>query len=247
MRAVIRCLHSELLKMLHTPTLWLHVAIPSAYAGLFLAYCAVSAWSVSSKVDGFLEVIGILLPLAAGIVCGMASDQEQHAGAFQHMLAGLPSRITTGAGKLLALFALGSAALAIALGMFVIGFRQAPASLYPVTFLCLAFGYLVLCVLHLAVGFRFGRGATIGLGIVESLVASLAATGLGDGIWYLLPCAWPVRLCEMQTALWTAPDLSATVAADAHMFFLIGIGLTMAIFICIGVWFRLWDGRRSHE
>lgn len=247
MVAVIRCLRSDLLKLHHTPVIWMHVALPLACAGLFLGYYAVSAWNPLSELSGFLEVIGILLPLAAGIVCGMVSDQEAHAGSFQHMLAGLPSRLATGTGKLLALSALGAAAIAIVIGVFGIGFGQAPVSLYLTAFAALAFGYTVLCILHLAVGSRFGRGATIGLGIVESLVAALAATGLGDGIWYFIPCAWPARLCDMVVALWAAPDLSAQVAADMHLFVIIGATITVALILCAGIWFRLWDGRRSHE
>ena len=38
-------------------------------------------------------------------------------------------------------------------------------------------------MLHLFVSFQFGKGASIGLGIVEALLVALLLTGLGDRIW----------------------------------------------------------------
>ena len=39
-----------------------------------------------------------------------------------------------------------------------------------------------------------GGGASIGLGFVETLIALLSITNLGENIWYYLPCTCETRL-----------------------------------------------------
>ena len=42
--------------------------------------------------------------------------------------------------------------------------------------------------------FYFGKGASIGIGIIGSLISALMLTGLGDGIWQVIPWAYSMRL-----------------------------------------------------
>ena len=56
------------------------------------------------------------MPLMSAIVCGLAVDEERAAGRLANLTA-VPSRGRAVAAKLLALAALGAAALAVALGV----------------------------------------------------------------------------------------------------------------------------------
>lgn len=248
MSGIIRCVRAEFQKLRHTAILRVHVGIPLAGALVFLLYYATASWDPAAEVSGFLEVVSMLLPLAAGIVCGVVADQEDGAGRFQSILAYPASRIIPWIAKVVALVLLAVAALGIAVGVFGAVFRVAPSWLYLAAFGCLAGGSIVLYVLHLAVGFRFGRGASIGLGIVETLTAALALTGLGDGLWYFLPCAWPGRLCDMLVMAWIYPDTAQTVlTSQAGLICSVCLPLAGVLLIAALVWIVRWDGARAHE
>lgn len=248
MPGVIRCARAEFQKLRHTAILRVHVGIPLAGALVFLLYYATASWDPAAEVSGFLEVVSMLLPLAAGIVCGMAADQEDGAGRFQSVLAYPASRMIPWVGKIVTLVLLAVAALGIAVGVFGAVFRVAPLPLYVAAFGGLAGGSVVLYVLHLVVGFRFGRGASIGLGIVETLTAALALTGLGDGIWYFLPCAWPGRLCDMLVMEWIYPDAAqAALPSQIGLFCSVCLPLAGVLLIAASVWIVRWDGARAHE
>ncbi len=65
-----------------------------------------------------------------------------------------------------------------------------------------------LYLLHLWISLRFGKGASISVGVAGSLVAALMLTGLGEGIWYFIPWGWGVRFCDM--AVIKSPDSPGT-------------------------------------
>ena len=55
---------------------------------------------------------------------------------------------------------------------------------------------LLLYALHLLGAFYFGRNVCIGVGAVGSLLAALLQTGLGTGLWFVLPYGFGVRLTD---------------------------------------------------
>ena len=79
---------------------------------------------------------------------------------------------------------------------FLLGQNEIPFALYVeisfILFSCQIFIY----IWHLFLNFRFSKGASIGIGIIESLLAALMLTGMGDVIWKYMPCAWGARLCN---------------------------------------------------
>ncbi|QOS81897.1 lantibiotic immunity ABC transporter MutG family permease subunit [Paenibacillus sp. JNUCC31] len=243
-------LRADLLKSRHTPFLLIHLLAPLVGVSVFLAYYSYSPWSVNDKVLAFMQSLGCAFPILIGLVCSMAVEQEANAGHFQGMLALPASKIAAFTSKLLLLLMFGFAAVMLAYSLFGLGFGRIlhqdrmGMAFYLAGAVILFGSNIFLYLLHLAISLRFGRGASIGVGIAGSLVAALMLTGLGDAIWPYIPFAWGVRFIS----LWTihASDISLS---DAVSGLNAGIrvcipGTIILLFLCT-TWFQRWEGRST--
>ena len=246
MHTFIRCIRSDFYKFRHTSMIWIHILIPLTTAILFIAYYSVSSWRAEAKISGYLEVIGVAFPLIIGLITGKAAEQEGQAGSYQTMLCGVKSRAAAYASKLVVLLLLGTLSIMIAIGVFAVGFQTMPGMMYIKAGGLLITGSIFLYILHLFVSLRYGRGSSIGLGIVESLISALALTGLGDGKWYYIPCAWSARLCDNLVFTWLNPSM-ALGYEEIHKCLIVAACATEAAFILSLFWFKSWDGRHSYE
>lgn len=246
MGTFFRCVRADFLKARHSFFPWIHFLVPLGVAALFLGYYAMSGWSEATKLSGYFEVIGGTFPVVIGLLCAKAADMEAEAGNFQTMLASSVSRETAWLSTLFALLLAAAASVALAVFVFGAFFRTAPAALYVYAALFLTGGSVFLYVLHLFVAFRFGGGASIGLGIAEMLVAFLALTGLGDGVWYYLPCSWSARLSASLVSAWANPD-SAIWLFEIKKGTLTAGAFTLAALLLSLLWFHRWEGRKNCE
>lgn len=246
MSALLRCIRSDCHKFKRTSMLWIHILIPLATAALFLAYYSVSPWKTDSKISGYFELIGVAFPLMIGLVCSKAIEQEGQAGSFQTMLCGIKSRAAAYSSKLIVLLLMGALSIALAIGIFAVGFKTAPALMYLKAAGLLIAGSVFLYILHLFVSLRYGWGASIGLGIVESLISALALTGLGDGKWYYLPCTWSAHFCDDLVYSWLNPAKTFGYA-EIQKCLMIAIPTTMIAYVLSLLWFRNWEGRKIYD
>lgn len=252
MVAYYRSLKSDLMKLRRQPLLLIHLLVPLVGLGMFLAYFAYTPYAPVSKVSGYLQIIAIAFPTMIGIVCAIASDQEASAGRYQQLLT-QPSRLVPIASKLTLLLILGFSSVLLATVGFGAGFLyvldQSPYNLgFYVQAACILFGSSVfLYALHVYISLRFGKGASIGLGIVGSLIAALLLTGLGDYNWIYIPSAWAARFITS----WMQVELSGGGSFPPELLIQPGIlcciGGTVAIMVLLGGWFRRWEGRTSLE
>jgi ABC-2 type transport system permease protein len=226
--------------------LWIHILIPLAAAILFISYYSGSPWNAETKISGYFEAIGAAFPLMIGLISGKCIEQERQSGNFQTMLCGVKSRSAAYASKLIVLLIPGMIAIAIAIGVFAAGFQTAPGLLYFKAAGFLIAGSIFPYILHLFVSLRFGRGASIGLGIVESLISALALTGLGDGKWYYIPCTWSARLCDCLVFIWINTSKSIGYA-EIEKCIMVAIPATIAAFVISLFWFQRWEGSQSNE
>ncbi len=162
------------------------------------------------------------------------------------MLSSSVSRGTVWLGALFALLLAAAASVALAVFVFGAFFRAAPAALYVYAVLFLVGGSVFLYILHLFVAFRFGGGASIGLGIAEMLVAFLALTGLGNGIWYYLPCTWGARLSASLISAWVDADSAVWLFEIKKGTLTAGV-FTLAALLLSLLWFHRWEGRKNCE
>lgn len=240
MMAYWRSFRSELIKLKRQPLVWIHLLVPLAGIAIFLGYYSYTTFPAISKISAYMQVLAIAFPTMIGIVCSVAADQEASAGQYQQLLAS-SKRLTSLAAKLTMLLLLGYCSSLLAAAGFGTGFRyilkqQSTWSLGPyVEAASLLFGScLFLYILHLFISLRFGKGASIGLGIVESLVGALLLTGLGDYIWIYIPSAWPVRFLT----IWMQYDLTSLDMMPADLLLWPGIlwctGATVIGMIILG-------------
>jgi len=246
MSTFFRCVRADFLKARHSFFPWIHLFVPLGVVALFLGYYATSSWNGATQISVYFEAIGGAFPVVIGLLCAKAADLEWEAGGFQTMLSSSVSRGTVWLGALFALLLAAAASVALAVFVFGAFFRAAPAALYVYAVLFLVGGSVFLYILHLFVAFRFGGGASIGLGIAEMLVAFLALTGLGNGIWYYLPCTWGARLSASLISAWVDADSAVWLFEIKKGTLTAGV-FTLAALLLSLLWFHRWEGRKNCE
>ena len=252
-----RALLSEALRLARSPLTAVHLVCGLA-AGLACGeYFSVTRWDPALGADAYAQFLGALMPLMSAIVCGLAVDEERAAGRLANLTA-VPSRGRAVAAKLLALAALGAAALAVALGVF--GAVLAVAGRLPLgpaplaaAWAGIVLGSLPLYALGLGVALRLGRNAAIGAGAAGMLLAFFSVGGLAHGLmtgeltgalatplsW--VPLAWPARLGSLGVEAFID---AARAAGPLLTTALASLVLTLAADAVLLAWFCRFEDRR---
>lgn len=247
MGPIMRCLGAEYQKCKHSALLYIHLVVPVLAAVIFASYYRISNWDLTTKISGYLEVLAVAFPFLIGILVGMVVQIENQAGHFQLMLGTIPSRSAAYIGKLLFLVINAAGATGIALGLFAVLYEGAPAALYVKAGGLLVLTALPIYQIHLFIGMKFGKGASMGLGIFGSLAAALMITGLGDAIWKYFPWAWGVRAMDSIILAWDRPDLYAWMKSDFENGILILVATLVCLFAVSLIWFQRWEGGKNSD
>lgn len=253
---ILRLMKSDFMKMRRTPFYWIHICLPVTGVLLFLLYYSFSAFNPINKVNLYLEALSLTFPIPIGILCSMVIEQEVMAGKFKEMLSTEYGKIKCLLSKILMLLITGLFSLILTIGGFLLGFQYIlKQNILPFTFYVYAalfiFGsQIFLYLFHLWLSIKLGSGASIGMGIFESLVSALLITGLGDGIWELVPCSWSVRFCNNLFIKETNSIDVFNKLADINTGFINNsaglrncIILTIIFGILFAVWFNFFEGR----
>jgi len=250
MKSFVRLLKADFLKIRHTPMLWIHMIVPASIAILLLIYYAFSHQIALGKVAGLMELLGVGFPLVIGIITAMAIDQEASAGHFGEILMAR-GKIKCFLSKLCMLLLMALGSLLIAIGGFALGFQfilhqnQFSVSFYGQLIIVLFLSQIFLYLLHTICSLRFGTGASIGLGIAESLIAALMITGLGEGIWHWIPCSWGVRFNVYNLSLLAHSGVSQCIKeliSGGTICFM----ATILLFVFSLIWFHYFEGRSEN-
>jgi ABC-2 type transport system permease protein len=246
----IRYLYSDFLKIKRRPVLWMHLLVPIAGVAFLLLTCVFSKASAASNPINCPGAIAVAFPMMIGIVCSMIAEQEAEAGNFQPLLMA-PVKLLPFLSMLTLLLLLGLGAALLTVFGFEVSFAvilgKAPfgPEFYLRSVLLLFGCNLFLYFFHLVLSLRFNKGVSIGIGIVESLVSALLITGLGDGKWILIPCAWALRFLKAFSVLSFGRAMPAGYGLRAGILFCIVetiLMLLLAIF-----WFSRWEGKKTEE
>ncbi|MDM5235419.1 multidrug ABC transporter permease [Bacillus cereus] len=251
MGVLSRVLRADFLKMKHTIFFWIHIVMPIIGIVLFLSYYSFSKVDSINKVSGYIQVLSIAFPLLISIVCSFIVEQEALAGNFKELLSTEYGRRKAFISKVCLLLICGLCSTILAVMGFAAGFHfllwqnEFPLGLYVeisfILFGCQIFMYIC----HLFLNFRFSKGASIGVGIIESLLAALMLTGLGDVIWKYTPCAWGVRLCNHFLEYRLNPDSFHVLQVDAEIGAVICVCFTIVAFVVSLIWFSFYEGRKE--
>lgn len=253
MRTFLRYLKADFRKTKHLPLRPAHLLTPVGTAVVFLIYYNRSAWNADMKITAYYQVLGMALPLLAGLFCAMLSEQELLAGGFQNMLS-VPKRQAAFFSKLFLLLSFGLSAVLLASVLFGTGYffwmgqKSVSWSFYWKAAFVLMGGSVFLYVLHLFLALRFNKGATIALGFAESLLSALFLTGMGERIWVYVPAAWASRFVTSFFAVNSRYDtMNAGAFSDLRMAVYLCVIWTIAALLAYGIWACRWDGRRGNE
>jgi ABC-2 type transport system permease protein len=243
-----RLVRADFQKIKRSSLLWIHILVPIFIAAAFVAYYSFSPVKEVSKISGYFEVLSIGFPLIIGIVTSNALEKEEEAANFQQLLTA-ECRMAGFLSKIVMLFLLELFSLFIAAGVFAAGMKFSKvdnlisAAIYGKIVLLLFSSMIFLYFLHVLCSLKFGSGASIGLGIGESLISALMLTGLGDKIWKWIPCAFGVRFSDYYIALNANTTNRAYIMGDFKSGICTCTVMTTVIIIISVVFFYSFDGR----
>lgn len=246
----LKRIQAEFLIIRRTWVLWLHIVMPVAGIVVFLLYYRMSSWNDWGKISGYTQALAVVCPTLVGFVCAFSAEQELLAGHFQNFLGIGRYREVNLAVKLGVLMLLSLAAMLLAVCGFGVGYHlfvsrtQIPFGFYVKTALILWIVQIFEYCFHFFLGVRFSKGISIGAGIVESLLAALLMTGLGDGIWQWVPCAWAVRF----TGYFMENVQAAGANAGAMWSEVLSVLLiTLVSVVLTFIWFHFYEGKRLED
>lgn len=258
-----RALRSELLRLPRSPIAVAHAVCALAAGSACGAYFSAAPWDPSLGADAYVQFLGALMPLMAGIACGLAVDEERRAGRLANLLAA-PSRRTAVLAKLAALWVAAALTLAAAVALFgcilaLAGRLALPPSSLASSAGGLALGSLPLYALSLALSLRFGRNAAIGVGAAGMLVAFFSVGGLAHGLMTgsltgampagvlgAVPFCWAARLGSLgvESAITAAAGSAEAVSAAAAWLVPACAALCVLASTALAAWFeRFEEGR----
>lgn len=247
---LLRYMKCDLYKLLRSAFFWLHILFPMCGTVLVLLYASFAEVSSLNKIATFFQLFAIAYPFVISVVCTVVTEQEIKAGYCQNILV-LPGRTKVILSKFFVVAACGLLSVGFGTALFAGLFPLTDADLnvsymnYLIPALVLWGSNLLLYALHLIGAFCFGRNVCIGAGAVGSLLAALLQTGLGTGLWFVLPYGFGVRLTEY--FLMYSMELVSEMSAEIKC----GIGCcivttSMAICLMIGFFYR-YSGKSATD
>lgn len=239
-----RYLKSEFYKLRHSGFFLVHLLFPICGVALMMCYAQISGSSEINKLVAFTQVFAIAYPFAISVACQIVADQEMRAGHFQNILT-KPSRVKAISAKFTWLLISGLLAIIIGTVLFGIFFSvvigtTVPLGFFIVTPITLWLSNIFLYGIHIIFAFRFGRNLGISVGAVGSLLSALLQTGLGEGIWYVIPYGLGIRFSEKIVA-WVF-QIPMTGLSEIRLGIFSGIVWTCAIIIVVFLWFKRYNG-----
>ena len=203
-----------------------------------------------NKIAVFFQLFAIAYPFVISIVCEIIAGQENRAGHYQNILV-LRSKTKAILSKFLLLIAAGLLAVLLSIFLFALllpatGIKLLlPTSSLVLSALTLWSSNILLYALSIILAFRFGRTVCIGMGAIGSLLAALLQTGLGTGLWFVLPYGFGIRLSDfaLQFALQDFPAVSAELKFGISMC----TGMTVLFIVILFVWFLRYEGKCTNE
>lgn len=244
-------LKSDLYKIFHTPLWLMHLLIPAIGSVLFLLYYSISGWDEINKLSAYIQILSVTFPILVGIITSMVAELEQGAGDFQLLLSTPASKYIAHISKLILLVTFGFLSSLFALLGFGIGFMTMGYTAFNLIFYVkaaclLSVSVLPLYLLQYIVSFVFGKGLGLGLGILGGLLSALLLTGLGDGIWWMLPWGITARFSEslLMSNLAGIEFLQYSDMIRGILFILLFSIVFIALLLLI---FRKWEGKKSED
>lgn len=255
MRNFINCLRGNLYKAAHGRLLLVHVLVPLIGILMFGGYFFISPLGEMDKIFVFVQAVAMAYPLMTAIVVSMLYEMDLKAGGFANMLIVPYSKVTVHMGNLFALLLLGlGACLLTFLGFGLVFWGLKYTGFGIKDYLLFAFmmigANLAAYVIQYMVCFLFGKGVSLGVGIVGTLLSPLLYLGLGAQIWKFVPSSYGMRLFTYHFFLFRkirSDDITGYSLENFQTGMYFVIGITLAVIAIFVVWSRFWQNTRTAE
>lgn len=240
----VGAIHSEFIKVKHTPFQAVHLCLPLMGALLFTAYYILYGNTADmKKLRLILEITATLFPLLISIVVSLNIMQEEKTSHFQTLLA-VPDRRRIIFSKLLVLYGTGVLALfclfvPFVLGITVLGMAetiQVPILIQAAAGIALT--NLIIYILHLFLSLKFGMGISLFWGVFESLQCILYSNVELNGIGRYIPFAWSMN--------WIQDIIKGNFTAHTKEWIWVAVFTTGGLLLTL-LWFSHWEGRKNYE
>lgn len=224
-------------------------SLPIAYSLLFYVASkntGLKNFEESDIIQTYFVLLGAVMPIILSLIISKVVDMEMSAGKFQVLLSTTKSRSKAYIGKLLVLelgFVI-SLALAIIIFAILTGYHNILDWL--IEFFLIVISSLSLYMIHLWVSIVLSSGASIGLGFLETMIALLSMTVIGDSIWYFIPCTWGSRLPAMYIIMSKVSGWSYFYK-ELRLWSFAALLIILILFVFSIVWINKWDGKSVSE
>ena len=244
-----RNLQADFLKMKGLSITLAHILIPVITSGLFLAYYSFSVWSEDTKIIAFYQAVGAGFPVLIGIFTASIMEQEQNAGVYQNLLT-LRKKTIAFLSKVILLLIFSMFSVFLAAGIFCFGFYKifgcstVSAGTYMMAAFIMWCGSIPLYIWQMFLAFRFGKGVSIGVGIVSGLVSALMLTNLGMFVWKYIPVSWTGRLPYTYLQIALGESGAINEMKSVIPVFCVFTVISMVYYL---LWASHWEGSKISE
>lgn len=203
---LIRLIKADFYKMIRTKFYLIHILVPVLSALAFIMYYIFNMKYAMQKIMWYSELEAMVCPIVIASVTSFIIESEYDASKFKEMLSLECGRSMCLLSKIIVLlimfiFSLLLAFLVLAGGLKFIFRGEVDLKICITAVIIIFLTDIFMYVFHLFLSLKFGSGISISVGIIETVLAALLDTGLGDGIWMFVPCAWPIRIVSYYLAL----------------------------------------------
>lgn len=248
---ILQILHTEALKNKHTVMSKVFLAVPLVltFANLFMIRTARAGdpelvFNVGVSVS--FTLLSMVSPLLIGLFAGIMGEQEYGAGNFQTMRNSRYRELNF----VLKILYLILVFIALSLAVWIIDIVGIKIFYHPsemdvlfafkalLVFITGSLFWIPLCIY---IGFTYGIGASMGLGIFGTFFVTYLSSIplLSENTWRFIPCAWSVKLTaayyNFKNPLYGSVDMPLDLTIQILVFVLL-----LIIFV---FWFSKWEGR----
>lgn len=242
-------LKADFLKMKRMPITSAHILIPIITSGLFLLYYALSTWSDDMQIIAFYQAVGAGFPVLIGIFTASIMEQEQNAGMYQNMLT-LRKKTAALLSKLVLLLVYSLFSVLLTAVAFWIGFNKllgcstVGIQTYMIAAIIMWLGSVGLYIWQMLLAFQFGKGVSIGVGIISGLVSALMLTSLGMFVWKYVPVTWTSRLPYTYLKIMLG---ESEAIGEMRVAIPVACAFTLISIVCYVLWASCWEGNKVSE
>ena len=249
MKDLLRCVHSDILKLKHTQIIWIHLLIPILGVFTFVSYLFLYRNNASdaTKVGLIVELVTAVYPIIIGVVVGMVMQQEEKAGHFMQMMGSYITRPYVLFSKLVTLLVLGICSISILFGgislscqMFGLLATMSSAVFLKAAGAMLA-GNIATYLLHVFISLKSGIGGSIFVGVVECMMVVMFSNVTMESIWEYIPFAWSIKLVQ-----YSVQGSQSGIMVNALSWLKLAV-IFILLLLGVFVWFSRWEGRKYYE